>query len=79
MTIFAKKGEKSIVYVGNGSFVENEDIRIEADKPGCFYVEYDQDSFFVRSQCGIKLISKNRKYEGLKDVLYLEKGERSFK
>lgn len=79
LTIFAKKGEKSIVYVGNGSFVENEDMRIEADNSGCFYVEYDQDSFFVRSQCGIKLISKNRKYKGVKDVLYLEKGERLFK
>ena len=79
LTIFAKKGKRSIVYVGNGSFVETRDIKIEADKTGCFYVEYDQNSFFVRSQCPIKLIPKNGKCKILKEVLHLKEGEALFK
>ena len=42
--IFAKRKGKNSVYVGNGSFVENKDFKIESENRGSFYIEYDQNT-----------------------------------
>lgn len=74
--IFAKRKGKSIVYVGNGSFVENKEFKIESGNRGSFYMEYDQTSLLVRSNCPIKIQAKNGM---LKEPFYLTGGERVFK
>lgn len=42
------------MYVGNGSFVENKEFKVESENRGSFYMEYDQTSLLVRSNCPIK-------------------------
>lgn len=75
-TVFAKQKGKNIVYVGNGTFVENEDFKVESEKRGDFYMEYDQTLLFVRSNCPIKVQAKNRM---LKKTFYMTGGEDVFK
>ena len=72
--IFAKRKGKNSVYVGNGSFVENKEFKVE--NRGSFYMEYDQTSLLVRSNCPIKIQAKNGM---LKEPFYLTGGERVFK
>lgn len=74
--IFAKRKGKNIVYVGNGAFFENKEFKIESEKRGGFYMEYDQTSLLVRSNCPIKIQAKNGM---LKEPFYLAGGERVFK
>lgn len=74
--IFAKWKGKNIVYVGNGAFFENKEFKIESEKRGGFYMEYDQTSLLVRSNCPIKIQAKNGM---LKEPFYLAGGERVFK
>lgn len=74
--IFAKRKGKNIVYVGNGAFFENKEFKIESEKRGGFYMEYDQTSLLVRSNCPIKIQAKNGM---LKEPFYLTGGERVFK
>lgn len=74
--IFAKRKGKNIVYVGNGAFFENKEFKIESEKRGGFYMEYDQTSLLVRSNCPIKIQAKNGM---LKEPSYLAGGERVFK
>lgn len=73
--IFAKREGKSILYVGNGTFVENKEFRIESEKRGSFYIEYDQTSLLIRSNCPIKIQAKNGM---LKEPFYLSGGEKVF-
>ena len=74
--IFAKRKGKNSVYVGNGFFVENKEFKVESENRGSFYMEYDQTSLLVRSNCPIKIQAKNGM---LKKPLYLTGGERVFK
>lgn len=74
--IFAKRKGKNSVYVGNGSFVENKEFKVESENRGSFYMEYDQTSLLVRSNCPIKIQAKNGM---LKEPFYLTGGERVFK
>ena len=74
--IFAKRKGKNIVYVGNGAFFENKEFKIESEKRGGFYMEYDQTSLLVRSNCPIKIQAKNGM---LKEPFYLTGGEGVFK
>ena len=54
--LFLQSGkEKNSVYVGNGSFVENKEFKVESENRGSFYMEYDQTSLLVRSNCPIKI------------------------
>lgn len=52
--LFCKAERKNSVYVGNGSFVENKEFKVESENRGSFYMEYDQTSLLVRSNCPIK-------------------------
>ena len=70
--IFAKRKGKNSVYVGNGFFVENKEFKVESENRGSFYMEYDQTSLLVRSNCPIKIQAKNGM---LKKPLYLTGGE----
>lgn len=74
--IFAKRKGKRSMYVGNGSFAENKEFKIESESRGSFYIEYDQTSLLVRSNCPIKIQAKNGM---LKEPFYLNGGERTFK
>lgn len=74
--IFAKRKGKRSMYVGNGSFAENKEFKIESESRGSFYIEYDQTSLLVRSNCPIKVQAKNGM---LKEPFYLNGGERTFK
>ena len=62
--------------MGNGSFVENKDFKIESENRGSFYIEYDQTSLLVRSNCPIKIQAN---IGMLKEPFYLTGGERIIK
>ena len=56
--------------------VENKEFKVESENRGSFYMEYDQTSLLVRSNCPIKIQAKNGM---LKEPFYLTGGERVFK
>lgn len=75
-TVFTKLKGKNVVYVGNGTFVENKEFKVESENRGSFYMEYDKTSLLVRSDCPIKIQAKNG---SLKKTIYLAGGEKVFK
>ena len=76
MTMLAFLNLGSFNLLSASSFVENKEFKVESENRGSFYMEYDQTSLLVRSNCPIKIQAKNGM---LKEPFYLTGGERVFK
>lgn len=71
-SVFVKKKDKNIIYVGNGTFVKNVDFEVKAKMKGSFLLEYDQKGLLVRSDCPVEIVPLNKALNG---KIQLERGE----
>ena len=77
--IFAHTKDKNMIYVGSGTFAEDENFEIRAKKKGDFFLEYDQKHLLVRSNVPIEVIPKNKSVnEKLRGESYIDAGEKLF-
>ena len=66
--IFAKRKGKNSVYVGNGSFVENKEFKVESENRGSFYMEYDLSLIHILLNLSFDQIRKYQ-YKTLKGTV----------
>lgn len=77
--IFANTKGKKMIYVGSGTFAEDENFKIKAKKKGDFFLEYDQKHLLVRTNIPIEVIPKNKwMNDKLKGKNHIDTGEKLF-